>query len=217
MQGRDYTPDENARIAVAEQLRRMSHELMRGDHDPASLHEMAGRLQVESNQLAARPDRVRDRRRFEDPDSMPVPEDGEAFFNAPDRPISGVGTAWSIPLHVIRHGDRAVTDVVLEPGFEGAPGMAHGGIVAAIYDDLLGFLNMLHGKMAFTAALTVNYHAGTMIGAPLHFEAWIERIEGRKMFLAADCHSGDELISSCTSLFIDATDHFAALASAAEN
>jgi acyl-coenzyme A thioesterase PaaI-like protein len=139
---------------------------------------------------------------------MPVPDDGEPFFNAPDRPFSGVGTPWSVPMHVVREGDRAVCELVMGPAFEGAPGMAHGGVVAGIYDDLLGFLLMLQGTVAFTAYLTVNYHQATKVGEHLRFEAWVERTEGKKLYLAAECHSGDELITSSDGLFIDALEHF---------
>ena len=149
---------------------------------------------------------------FTEPGIMPTPADGEEFFNSPDRPVSGLGHPWSIPLRVFRKGDRAVSDVVLGRGFEGAPHMAHGGFVAAIFDDLLGFLLMLEGVMAFTASLTVNFHRGTPIGAPLRFEAWTDRTDGRKLFLAGECRDANgELLTSSEGLFIDARDHFDAL------
>ena len=212
MLGREYTPEENARIAVATQLRQISHDLMRGDHDPDELHALAGRLGVEAELLAAPPDRVRDRLRFDDPESMPVPGQGEPFFNAPDRPFSGVGTPWSVPMHVVREGDRAVTELVLGPAFEGAPLMSHGGIVAGIFDDLLGFLLVLQGTVAFTAYLTVNYHQATKLGELLRFEAWVDRVDDKKLFLSAECHSGGQLITSSNGLFIDASQYFNSLA-----
>jgi len=209
---REYTEEERARTLVAEQLRRISHELMRGDHPASELGEMAERLRNEADGLTGADDRVRDLTRFAEPGIMPTPDDGEEFFNSPDRPVSGLGHPWSIPLRVFRKGDRAVSDVVLGRGFEGAPHMAHGGFVAAIFDDLLGFLLMMEGVMAFTASLTVNFHRGTPIGAPLHFEAWTDRTDGRKLFLAGECRDANgELLTSSEGLFIDARDHFDAL------
>lgn len=209
---REYTEEERARALVAEQLRRISHELMRGDHRASELGAMAERLRTEAEELAGVDDRVRDFTRFAEPGIMPTPADGEEFFNSPDRPVSGLGHPWSIPLRVFRKGDRAVSDVVLGRGFEGAPHMAHGGFVAAIFDDLLGFLLMLEGVMAFTASLTVNFHRGTPIGAPLRFEAWTDRTDGRKLFLAGECRDANgELLTSSEGLFIDARDHFDAL------
>ena len=214
--GRAHTEVELAQSEVAEQIRRISHDLLRGDHTPEALLALAERLRSEGDLLAARPDKVPDYSRFNEPDSMPVPDDGEEFFNSPDRPVSGVGHPWSVPLRVYREGDRAVTDVVLGRAFQGAPGMSHGGFVAAIYDDLLGFLLMLEETIAFTAWLTVNYTAGTMIGTPLRFDAWIDRTEGRKLFLKGICHDAEGTeISSCEGLFIDATEHFRSLANSA--
>ena len=212
--GRDYTPEENARVALTDQMRRMANDLLRGDHSASDLLAMAERLQVEADALSAAPDRVPDYSRFDEPDSMPIPEEGEEFFNSPDRPFSGRGHPYGLPLRVYRHGDRAVTDVVLDRSHQGAPGMAHGGFVAAIYDDLLGFLLMFQETIAFTAYLTVNYKAGTMIGEPLRYEGWIDRVEGKKIFLAGECHdSSGTLVTTCEGLFIDASDRFRELAS----
>lgn len=209
----DLTPteDELGRIAVAEQMRRGAHLLAGRTVAPDALNAMAQRLATEFDKLEALPPFERDRSRFESPADMPCPDDGAEFYNSPSRPISGLGTAWSIPLRVFRDGDDAVTSVTLGPGHEGAPERAHGGFVAAIYDDLLGFLLMLHGGIAFTAYLTVNYVAGTPIGVPIEFRARIERLEGKKLFLVGECHRTDtgELVSTCESLFIDAADFFA--------
>lgn len=195
-------------------MRRIANDLLRGDHAASDLLAMAERLRVEADALSAAPDRVPDYSRFDQPESMPIPAEGEEFFNSPDRPFSGRGHPYGLPLRVYREGDRAVTDVVLERAHQGAPGMAHGGFVAAIYDDLLGFLLMFQETIAFTAYLTVNYKAGTMIGEPLRYEGWIDRVEGKKIFLAGECcDSSGTVVTTCEGLFIDASDRFRDLAS----
>jgi acyl-coenzyme A thioesterase PaaI-like protein len=213
VKGREYSAEENARVAVVDQFRRVASELMRGDHDEASLLALADRLRAEADALANTPDRQRDYTRFEESGSFTPPAEGEEFFNSPDRPFSGRGQPWSLPMRVYRKGDRAVTDLVLDRSHEGAPGMAHGGFVAAIFDDLLGFLLVLQETIAFTAYLTVNYHQGTMIGEPLRFEGWIERVEGKKLYLAGECRDSDgRLVTSAEGLFIDAMEQFRKLA-----
>ncbi len=214
--GRDYTPEEDARVAVTDQTRRIATDLLRGDHSASDLLALAERLRVEADALSAVPDRVPDYSRFDQPDSMPVPDEGEEFFNSPDRPFSGRGHAYGLPMRVYREGDRAVTDIVLDLSHQGAPGMSHGGFVAAIYDDLLGFLLLLEETMAFTAYLTINYKAGTIIGEPLRFEAWIDRVEGKKLFLAGECRdSSGTIVTTAEGLFIDASDKFRELAAPA--
>lgn len=213
MLGRDYTPEEDARVAVTDQMRRIATDLLRGDHSAADLLAMAERLRSEADALSVVPDRIPDYSRFDEPDSMPIPDEGEEFFNSPDRPFSGRGHPYGLPLRVYRKGDRAITDVTLDRSHQGAPGMAHGGFVAAIYDDLLGFLLMLQETIAFTAYLTINYKAGTMIGEPLRFESWIDRVEGKKIFLAGECRdSAGTIVTTADGLFIDARDKFRELA-----
>lgn len=203
------TPADQGRIDVADELRRGIHLLHARDISPEILHGLASTLRQQFDALDELGPRIRDDSRFTSPATMPCPEDGHEFYNSPMRPISGRGTAWSIPLRVFRDGDEAVTTVTLGPAHEGAPDRSHGGFVAAIFDDLLGFLLMLRGSIAFTAYLKVNYLAGTPIGEPIEFRARIERAEGKKLFLGGECRSGDEIVTTCEALFIDATETFA--------
>lgn len=206
MHGREYDENERARAAAAEQVRRVAHEVVRGTHTEAELYALADELRARADAMAATPKRERDILRFSNPNGMEAPEDGGEFFNSPDRPVSGLANPWSIPLRCYRKGDHAVCDVEFGPGFEGAPTMAHGGFVAAVWDDLLGFLLILYGGVAFTASLTIGYKNPTPVGVPLRFEAWIDRIEGRKIWLAGECRDGDDqVLTTAEGLFIDAT------------
>ncbi len=112
---------------------------------------------------------------------------------------------------VQRQGDAVVSTVILDAGFEGAPGRSHGGFVSAIFDDLFGSLPMLQNKIAFTASLTVNYVAPSPVFEPVVFRGWIERVEGRKIFMAGEAHHGEILVTTATGLFIDATEMMAGL------
>ena len=47
--------------------------------------------------------------------------------------------------------EEAVARVRLGHAFEGAPGRAHGGIVASIFDDVMGIVLTIHSTPAFTA------------------------------------------------------------------
>ena len=64
-------------------------------------------------------------------------------------------------------GDEIVADVVLRRAFEGAPGRAHGGIVAAAFDDVTGFVIAQLQEPAFTGELTVRYLAPVPVDEPL--------------------------------------------------
>lgn len=202
---------DQARVEAAEQLRRSMHLLMAHNPSVAQLRALADALTRAGDDLAQAP--LRPAREFE-PLAMTAPPDGQEMPATLDRPVSGIGNPFSVPMTVVRDGDAVVTTVVLEKAFEGAPGRSHGGMVSAIFDDLLGSVPMLHGKVAFTASLTINYVAPSPILAPVTFRAWADRIEGKKLYLVGEAHHNDELVTTATALFIDASEFFANLGSA---
>lgn len=202
-----WTDEEVARVAVANQLRRGHHALLGGDHEPSTLNDLAEALDAALSVLDGAPPRPPILGKWADPSTIMVPDDGEAFLNSVNRPVSGHGNPWSIPLDVVRQGELAVTVVELGSGYEGAPDRSHGGVVSAIFDDLCGFLLTLHKSIAFTASLTINYKAGTPLHVPITFSAGIDRAEGRKLFMKGECRAGSEdadgeLLTTCEALFI---------------
>src|SRR3546814_4922570 len=60
---------------------------------------------------------------------------------------------------------------------EGAPGITHGGLVAAAFDDLFGFLLYRVGELAVTRSLTVEYLRPVLLGVSYEFIAHISSEE----------------------------------------
>ncbi len=83
--------------------------------------------------------------------------------------------------------------------YEGPPGHVHGGLVAAMFDELLGFAQFSAG---FTGTLTVRYRKPTPLHKTLTMKAWPERVDGRKRIIKGTCHLGDTLLSEAEGLFI---------------
>ncbi|MFT5223812.1 MAG: acyl-coenzyme A thioesterase PaaI-like protein, partial [Glaciecola sp.] len=100
--------------------------------------------------------------------------------------VSGTQNPMGIAMRVRREGDEMVAEVTLGAAFEGAPGRAHGGIVAAMFDDILGYLTTMLQTPAFTGSLTVNYLAPTPIGVPLTLRARVINRDGRRIFCEAE-------------------------------
>jgi acyl-coenzyme A thioesterase PaaI-like protein len=96
--------------------------------------------------------------------------------------VMGLRNPFAPPL-IVHHGadGHAWADVVLGAAYEGPPGHVHGGICALLLDHTLGATAHEPGRPAVTGTLTVRYEAGTPLG-PLHAEARIDRVEGRKVF-----------------------------------
>ncbi len=190
-----------SRAAAAEQLRRLHHALVGNLHDPALVDGVTEQLRLAADQLES--GTPRQRPPWTERSERDVPADGELFALDFDRPVSGPGNPWSIPTPVRRVGRRAETTVELGQGYEGAPQRSHGGIVAAIYDDLCGFNLVLEAELAFTGWIRINYKAPTPLHEPITFATWIEQREGRKLGIMGECHSADgTLLSTCEALFI---------------
>ena len=65
---------------------------------------------------------------------------------------------------------------------EGAPGITHGGLVAAAFDDLFGFLLYRVGELAVTRSLTVEYLRPVLLGVSYEFTAHIRDRAGGGFF-----------------------------------
>jgi acyl-coenzyme A thioesterase PaaI-like protein len=119
-------------------------------------------------------------------------------------PLSGSANPIAPPMSMQVVGDpddehHIEGTVTFGPAYEGPPGHCHGGFVAAMFDELLGFVQM---KPGFTAYLKVDYRRPTPLNRPLELKGWIERIEGRKRFIRGTCHLDGELLTEAEGLFI---------------
>lgn len=77
------------------------------------------------------------------------------------------------------------------PMHQGAPGLAHGGLLTAAIDETLGALNWLLMAPAVTARLETNFVRPVPVGSVLMLEARIVALDGRKVYTAAIGRLGD--------------------------
>lgn len=208
-----HTPVDTARIGLAAELRRGMHLLVGREATIDQMDRIREAISPLFDELASAPVRKRETATWSR-NVSDAPADGEVFPDSVFRPVSGSGNPFSIPMTVVRDGDSVVTTVVLDSGFEGAPGRSHGGFVSAIFDDLLGSLPMLKGKIAFTGSLTVDYLAPSPVHEPVTYRGWIDRIEGRKLFVLGEARHDDVVVSTASAVFIDATELIARMVGA---
>ncbi len=195
-------PDDEPRRRAAAAIRRVGHALVGGEHDDATLGRLAETLDGFSAALEGGAPRSRPVADFESRMIEPPPADGGELVSYSDRPVSGASSPWGLEPVIHRRGDRAVAVVTFRAAHEGAPGRAHGGVVAAVFDDLFGFVTQVEAVMAFTGELTVRYSRPTPLHVPVEFRAWLDRREGRRLHLAAESHVGEERIGRATALFV---------------
>lgn len=87
-------------------------------------------------------------------------------------------------LQARRDGDDVVARHMFQARHSGAPGIAHGGAVATVADDVLGFLVFAMGLLAVTRHLAVDYLRPVLVDVPYDVRGRLERREGRKIFVS---------------------------------
>jgi len=110
----------------------------------------------------------------------------------------GIGASY------FRDGDEAVGRVTVGRVFEGPPGRVHGGVLCALFDEVMGSVFRATGTpSAFTGELAVRFVGPAPVEAELEFRARETRTDGRKRYLEATATGPDGLVATATSTFID--------------
>ncbi len=133
------------------------------------------------------------------------PQDGDRMVAFSERPLSGPANPSAGNLVVWRDGEVTRAVAVFDRLDESSPGRVHGGLTAAYFDDVMGYVMVAEPIAAFTGELAVRYLGGMLIGVPVHFACRIT--ERRENVLTvrgtAHLHEADgELVSEATGRFV---------------
>jgi acyl-coenzyme A thioesterase PaaI-like protein len=188
---------EEAREGAAASLRALNHAF--AAHDPAddalaSIAETANELTLLASEAPTR-DRLALMRNGPEGSIL-----GGSGFE--DRAVGGWANPTGVELEVRFDGGEVIADVVLRRAFEGAPGRAHGGIVAAAFDDVTGFVIGRLQEPAFTGELTVRYLAAVPVDEPLEIRARLDGRERRKLFISAELRTSGAVVATCRAVYI---------------
>ncbi len=199
------------RLDAAAALRALAHAFVAHDADDAVLSRLAefARETVAELRAGARRDRasaLRAEALFAIGDTgvleVRPAGTGDPFSVMADRAVAGRANPTAAEIDVRYDGEEAVATVTFGAAFEGAPGRAHGGIVAAVFDDVTGYVLRVAGTPAFTGRIAITYHAPTPIGVPLEFRSRLAGREGRRLVITADCRRRRDLIASCEATYV---------------
>jgi len=127
----------------------------------------------------------------------------------------GCGEEHSSGLHMqvrLQQGLTLTARFVVSVDHQGAPGLAHGGLLAAACDEALGASNWLLMTPAVTARLEVDFRRPVPVGSTLHFTARIIGQDGRKVYCTGegrlDAPDGP-IATTAAGLFLQVTtEHF---------
>ena len=101
----------------------------------------------------------------------------------------GCGDLHPTGLHLVAHvgeGANLTAEFTVTHDHQGAPGLAHGGVLSLAFDEALGKLMWLIRSPAVTARLETDFLKPVPMGSTLHITAEISGQVGRKVYTRAE-------------------------------
>jgi hypothetical protein len=194
------------------------------DHRPGpELRRLADALRAVTDQvvrtaaapdtLAAAAELVERARELLEPQTPPYEMSVPAFVGTlsdpheyfPFSPMIGLWSPLAPPIHFEVRAGTVHGRGSLGAAYEGPPGCVHGGIVAGLFDELLGVANITAGLPAMTGTLTIRYRAPTPLFTELQFEGHSEHWERRKVRARGTIHAGGKLCAEAEGIFVMTT------------
>lgn len=108
-----------------------------------------------------------------------------------------------LQLEFARTESEVVGTTLVSDRFHGAPGVAHGGIVATILDEYsCAAAVFLRGKRVVTGELTVRYERSCPVEKPLAIRSWVaDDTHPRYLIVEAQISAGGEVLVRSTGKF----------------
>lgn len=103
------------------------------------------------------------------------------------------GVEHPAPLRVALFADEGVSvrgEYTVTELHQGAPGIAHGGVLAAVMDELLGSLNWLLMAPAVTYRLDTTFHRPVPVGTMLVLAARVVEVSDNRVFCEGEGRLG---------------------------
>lgn len=188
-------PNYQVRLELAEATRRLITEAVSTVADADAIGEATRLVAAASALLAGGPHG----REYESAESAVTGDPHTSVFISP---FVGSLNPLSPPLLVDLVDDAIVATGNFSDQYEGPPGYVHGGVIAAVFDEVLGFTQSLTGRPGMTGRLVIHYRAPTPLHRELRIVGTIDRVEGRKIFTRGRLLDGDALCAEAEGLFI---------------
>lgn len=143
-------------------------------------------------------------------DKRPIPHfnnhlaSSEPNLALPYSPICGPFNPIAPPLQLSfdKKAQQLIGIICPQRAYEGPKGLLHGGVISAIYDQVLAMLSTCLDRPSFTAYLNIQYCKPTPLFEDLRFSAWVDSIEGRKAYIKGHCTLNGEILTEAEGLFI---------------
>jgi len=130
-------------------------------------------------------------------------QDDDLTACMPYSPVSGKRNPIAPPIRLWKTGEGEVRgEALFSPTYAGPPNSVHGGILAAVFDEILAMANVISGTAGFTGTLTIRYRRKTPLNTPI--ELWGKNIkqDGRKQLCRGEMRVDGEVTADAEGLFI---------------
>lgn len=200
-------------IDLAGQVNRLGGALIGRAIDPAVAAKITTALQaltaeIEQAELISKGENLGRRNRistFLETGQWPEPPpDGARMEFDPASVVGGELNPFTIGAQYYRDGEEAVGKVTVGRCFEGPPERVHGGIICAIFDEVMGSVFRATGTAsAFTGELTVRFTAPCPIETELEFRAELVGSAGRRRLLVGSASGPDGEFATAKATFVE--------------
>ena len=138
----------------------------------------------------------------------PVPaEDGDSYEFVPHNCFAcGTLNEHGLRLRIHVEPGRSWTELELEARFEGWEGIAHGGILCTILDEVMAWALVGEDNWGVTARMSVEFKKPVPVGTALRADGWVTRSRRRLVETGArivEAGSGVEL-ATATGVYVAA-------------
>jgi acyl-coenzyme A thioesterase PaaI-like protein len=134
------------------------------------------------------------------PDNQPQPNSRHCF-------VCGLENTYGLHLRFYRSGPgEVVAEYTIPDQYQGYPGVAHGGIVAAMLDEITGrvHINGDPPRFMYTARLELRYRKNVPLGQPLRLVGRAGKSRGRTATATGILYGpGDEILAEAEALLVD--------------
>jgi len=191
------------RRRLAQAVRELCEELVACDAPDEMFREPALTVQGLVDKLRTEPRRVR---RVAGSLEEEIRTEGERYHYGDlmdFSPLAGLANPLAPPMSAFKKDDATLAaTLTFSPAFEGGPGVAHGGYVAAAFDELLGLTQSLTGEAGMTAELKVRYRSPCPLNRELRMEGRVHKREGRRIVARGTMYAGERLVADGEAIFI---------------
>jgi hypothetical protein len=190
------------RLAAA--VRRINAVIVGQPPEDDEVSEAAQQLSAVADRLESAASVSKRRRNEPGPGGFPGMHPQDYFHTSPvigfANPVAPPVEVWAVEG---AGGGREIRGrVTFGYAYEGPPTCVHGGVIAELFDELLGLSNILSGQGAMTGTLKIRYRRPTPLLAPLELAARTTGQEGRKVFAWGGIFYRGELTAEADGIFI---------------